>query len=169
MISTYVATLLIYQIPSLFPFTSHCKTFIHRLITFIYKWDEFLIKFLFFSPSFSEDRKMFFPSLPDLLMYFYVFSFLWLWEITGSFLYAIFLFTRIFIVLLWSWELFHKFWFILLQISLFDCLRQKFLLIFKTRSKLFHKSFTLLETLNPVTAHRVRCVRNVRDTLKPEV
>lgn len=34
MIPTYVATLWMYQMPSLFPLTSHFKTFIHRLITF---------------------------------------------------------------------------------------------------------------------------------------
>lgn len=38
-----------------------------------------------------------------------------------------------------------------------------FMLSDENKSELFHKSVTLLETLNLVTTHRMKCVRNVRD------
>lgn len=65
MIPTYVATLWMYQILSLFLFlTSHFKPFIHRLITLIHKWDEFVINFLSYREIFSL---LSFPFVFDIL------------------------------------------------------------------------------------------------------
>lgn len=53
----------------------------------------------------------------------------------------------------------------LFQLQLKNC-NFFFTLCDENKSELFHKSFTRLETLNPGTTHRMKCVRNVRDPKK---